>query len=312
MRVLLSFEAREVPRPRRQAQELKSVERVVSFEALLQLGPSGRDLLVEVGNNIALSRCLLREGGVVLRGAFDAVRPGFDELDTTRLLIHVLSVDGCTDKGRRGAPLPAAQGARRMATFEGNETMLRFLRSKEEHVIPQPFDQQTYVPAAEEKVGEVLSFIKAHEDARSSRPADRYFLAGPGEGDQVELPESVYRAVHQVVEAMAAGKAVTVAPQNQLLTTQQAADLLGVSRPTVIKLIDDGELPAETPGTRRRMIKLDDVLACKARRREAQYNALMALAVEDYDADEDPEKVAEDLRRIRAEVAARRRARAKA
>lgn len=176
----------------------------------------------------------------------------------------------------------------------------------------QPLDQQTYLPIAEENLGEVLSFIKAHEDARGSRPADRYFLAGPREGDQVELPESVYRAVLQVVEALAAGKAVTVAPQNQLLTTQQAADLLGVSRPTVIKLIDAGELPADTPGTRRRMIKLEDLLACKARRREAQYNALMELAVGDYDSDEDAESVDENLLRIRAEVAARRRARADA
>lgn len=109
---------------------------------------------------------------------------------------------------------------------------------------------------------------------------------------------------------MAAGKAATVAPQSQLLTTQQAADLLGVSRPTVIKLINAGELPAETPGTRRRMIKLEDLLACKARRREAQYNALMELAVDDYDSDEDAESVPENLLGIRAEVAARRRARA--
>jgi len=124
------------------------------------------------------------------------------------------------------------------------------------------------------------------------------------------VPESVYRAVLQIVEALAAGKAVTVAPQSQLLTTQQAADLLGVSRPTVIKLINAGELPAETPGTRRRMIKLEDLLACKARRREAQYNALMELAVDDDDSDEDAESVPENLLGIRAEVAARRRARA--
>lgn len=174
----------------------------------------------------------------------------------------------------------------------------------------QPLDQQTYVPTPEDKVAEVLSFIQAHEAARGNRPEARYFLAGPGEGDHVELPESVYKAVLQVVEAMAAGKAVTVAPQNLLLTTQQAADLLGVSRPTVIKLIDAGELPAETPGTRRRMIKLDDVIACKARRREAQYEALMTMAVDDYAAeDDDPEKIAEQLRRVRAEVNARRRAR---
>jgi hypothetical protein len=77
----------------------------------------------------------------------------------------------------------------------------------------------------------------------------------------------------------------------------------------VVKLIDDGELPAETPGTRRRLIKLDDVLAYRARRREAQYRALLETSVDDYDLDESPETVAEDLRRVRAEVAARRSAR---
>ncbi|MGB8020677.1 MAG: excisionase family DNA-binding protein [Candidatus Nanopelagicales bacterium] len=68
----------------------------------------------------------------------------------------------------------------------------------------------------------------------------------------MEIPETVCRVLLQVLEAMKAGKAVTVAPQNTLLTTQQVADLLGVSRPTVVKLIENGELPAQTPGQRRR------------------------------------------------------------
>lgn len=172
-------------------------------------------------------------------------------------------------------------------------------------------EQQTYLPPSDARVAEVLSFIKAHAQARGERPAPRYFLAGADEGDQIELPQAAYRALVQILEALNAGKAVTVAPQNQTLTTQQAADLLGVSRPTVVKLIDRGELRADTPGTRRRMIRLNDLLDYKARRREAQYEALMALAVDDYDADENPEKVAEDLRRVRAEVAERRRTRAK-
>jgi excisionase family DNA binding protein len=173
----------------------------------------------------------------------------------------------------------------------------------------QPLEQQTYLPGSDGDVADVLSFIKAHENSRGARPEPRYFLAGPEEGDQVELPATVYRVLLQVLEALEAGKAVTVAPQSQLLTTQQAADLLGVSRPTVVKLIDDGELPAETPGTRRRLVKLDDVLAHRARRREAQYRALLETSVDDYDLDESPESVAENLRRVRAEVAARRRAR---
>jgi excisionase family DNA binding protein len=107
--------------------------------------------------------------------------------------------------------------------------------------------------------------------------------------------------------ALEAGRAVTVAPLNQKLTTQQAADILGVSRPTVVKLIERGELPAETPGARRRLVSLEDVLDCRARRREAQYRALMETSVDDYGAEpEGAELALEELRRIRAEVAAER------
>lgn len=173
----------------------------------------------------------------------------------------------------------------------------------------QPLEQQTYLPDPVEQVAQVLSFFKAHEESRGGRPDGHYFLSGAGEHEQVEIPESVYRLLHQVLQAMEAGKAVTVAPHSQLLTTQQAADLLGVSRPTVVKLIEQGELPAETPGTRRRMVKLDDLLTYRLRRREAQYQALMATAVDSYDEDvEDAAARSERLRQVRAEVAARRAA----
>lgn len=173
----------------------------------------------------------------------------------------------------------------------------------------QPLEQQTYLPEPTEQVAEVLSFLTAHEGARGAAPRLQYFLSGAGEHDQVEIPAAVHQVLLQVLEAMKAGKAVTVAPQSQLLTTQQAADLLGVSRPTVVKLIEDGALPAETPGKRRRMVKLDDLLAYRARRREAQYRALVETS-SDYEDPEDPEVAEERFRRVRAEVAAERRARA--
>lgn len=170
----------------------------------------------------------------------------------------------------------------------------------------QALEQQTYLPEAPDAVAQVLSFMEAHEATRGVRPAARYLLAGADEHDSVEIPENVYLVLRQVVEAMRAGKAVTVAPQNQLLTTQQAADLLGVSRPTVVKLIADGRLPAETPGKRRRMVKLDDLLRYRKQRREEQYKALLETSDDYDDLFDTPEDAAEEFRRIRAEVGARR------
>ena len=169
------------------------------------------------------------------------------------------------------------------------------------------FEQQTYLPEPVDEVAGVLSFLKAHEGREGARPSPRYFLAGADEHDHVEMPEAVHRVLLQVLEAMQAGKAVTVAPQSQLLTTQQAADLLGVSRPTVVSLIDAGELAADTPGKRRRMIKLDDLLEYRARRRDAQYRALLETSGDYADEREDAETEEERFRRVRAEVAEERR-----
>jgi excisionase family DNA binding protein len=174
-------------------------------------------------------------------------------------------------------------------------------------VTAQALEQRTYPP--EEQAAEVLSFLDAHETARGSKPAPRYLLVGADEHDSIEIPAGLYAVLRQVVEAMKDGKAVTVAPQSQLLTTQQAADLLRVSRPTVVKLIDEGKLPAETPGKRRRVVKLDDLLAYRAKRREQQYRALLETSADYDEPDEDPETVAEQLRQIRTEVAAERRRR---
>jgi excisionase family DNA binding protein len=58
-----------------------------------------------------------------------------------------------------------------------------------------------------------------------------------------------------------------------ILTTGQAADLLGVSRPTVVKLVDDGVLPAERVGTHRRL-RTEDVLAHRARAAQTRAAAL--------------------------------------
>ncbi|MFD2796267.1 helix-turn-helix domain-containing protein [Promicromonospora vindobonensis] len=165
---------------------------------------------------------------------------------------------------------------------------------------------QTYVPEESEfGAAEVLSFLAAHADRRGTEPARRFLLVGGGEGEQIELPGTVYRALVQVVEALAAGKAVTVSPQEPQLTTQQAADLLGVSRPTVVRMIESGELAAERNGNRRRLL-LSDVLAYRERRRARQYAMLAATSV-DTDDEDDPAEMIERLREARKVAAAARR-----
>ncbi len=165
---------------------------------------------------------------------------------------------------------------------------------------------QTYLPDdASAQVAQVHSFLAAHAAVRGRDVEPRFLLAGDGEGAQVEIPEPVYRALLLVVDALAAGKAVTVAPQSTMLTTQQAADLLGVSRPTVVRLLDAGELPFERVGNRRK-VRLADVLAYRDRRRQAQYDMLAATAVP-LDDEDDPGVVLERLRAARRAVAPARR-----
>ena len=61
-------------------------------------------------------------------------------------------------------------------------------------------------------------------------------LLGP-DGQTVPLPLEAFNVLREVVEAMQVGKAITVAPVDQMLTTQEAANFLGISRPTLVKLL---------------------------------------------------------------------------
>lgn len=98
----------------------------------------------------------------------------------------------------------------------------------------------THSAGDEQQLGRVYDMLTA-EEALNPRP--RHYLVGGAEDDPVELPQEVYEVLLHVVDAMRKGLSVTVSPTSQVLTTQQAADLLGISRPTLIKALDDGQLP---------------------------------------------------------------------
>lgn len=71
------------------------------------------------------------------------------------------------------------------------------------------------------------------------------------DGERMELPNAVFRLLKDIARNMQLGRAIVLVPENQQLTTQRAADLLGVSRPHLIKLLGAGELPYHKAGSHR-------------------------------------------------------------
>lgn len=109
-----------------------------------------------------------------------------------------------------------------------------------------------------------------------SKTGYRPVLLGP-DGSHLELPESAFRALSFVVRGMAAGQTMTLMPTGTRLTTQQAAELLHVSRPHLVKLLDGGDIPHEKVGTHRRVC-IEDVLAYRAQRSERRLDQLRELS----------------------------------
>ena len=131
----------------------------------------------------------------------------------------------------------------------------------------------TVLPPADMEAMLDLSRFLAHVTAPAA-------LLGP-DGQTVPLPMEAYQVLVKVVESMGAGKAITVAPIDQRLTTQEAANFLGVSRPTLVKLLDRGEIAHERPASgRHRRVRLSDVLDYQRRMRSERRVALDELTAQ--------------------------------
>lgn len=125
----------------------------------------------------------------------------------------------------------------------------------------------------------------AAEVARAVRGRTRSFTLQLPDGSSVPLPRALVEVLRASADEMADGHAVTVLPSEVSLTPAEAAELLGLSRPFVVQLLDEGEIPSERlPRSRHRRVLLSDVLVFQARReRRRAGRRRIAEAVEEAD-----------------------------
>ena len=130
------------------------------------------------------------------------------------------------------------------------------------------------IVAPEEERSSIASIEEYLESSRGQAAK----LLGPSK-DGVPIPPSLRRVLVAAARQLADGNGVSIIPVTAEVTTQQAADVLNVSRPFVIGLLDKGEIPFHKVGTHRR-IQLKDLLAYRRRRDAARRAVLDGLASE--------------------------------
>ncbi len=128
----------------------------------------------------------------------------------------------------------------------------------------------------------------ANGDSDQLRTLRRLAQRGPAKlvgksGESVEIPATVRTLLAEIARNMEAGKSVSVVAGNHELTTQRAANMLGVSRPFLVRLLEENKLPFHMTGSHRR-VYLADLLAYKSKRDRARHEAIKRIALDDIEA----------------------------
>lgn len=132
--------------------------------------------------------------------------------------------------------------------------------------------------------GESNKVVELRDALRGRRPSaqERAYLQSP-DGRKTEIPASIFDVLARVADDMANGHAIVIVPVGHELTTQEAADILNVSRPHLVKLLETGEIDFHLAGTHRR-VYFQDLMEYRNLRDQARHRVLDELATESSEA----------------------------
>lgn len=133
--------------------------------------------------------------------------------------------------------------------------------------IPTPHDAELARNSSRE-IGKLL---------KEDRDTPIRLMGSAAETVEATLPPSALRLLVRILTEMSKGNAVTLVPHHAELTTQQAADMLNVSRPFLVNLLEEGEIPYRKVGTHRR-VRFEDVMTYKRRVDAERRESLKDLA----------------------------------
>src|SRR5690625_980427 len=98
--------------------------------------------------------------------------------------------------------------------------------------------------------------------------------------EHIKIPIKALRLLSDILEAMSKGQPIAIVPMATEVTTQKAAEILGCSRPFLVKLLEEGKMPFTKIGRHRR-VKMEDVLVYKEKQKQEQKKHLIEMMQKD-------------------------------
>lgn len=136
-------------------------------------------------------------------------------------------------------------------------------------------------PTSEEKrvAEEAFRTLEVLQTTEPNKEKKRKLQVSVDDTTTVTIPESALEFLVELLHQMSRGKAITLLPVDSELSTQQAADMLNVSRPHLVKLLEEGKIPFTKVGKHRRILT-EDLMEYKEKKAQQRRDSLKKLTEE--------------------------------